>query len=302
MTFPRAGGLLLLPLLFAGLFLALPAEAQFWRHRELSGPPADVVPVQLEEVRIDEKLGSPLPLDTVLTDWRGRSFTLRQAFDGKRPVILSLVYYDCPMLCGLILTGMAKSMRQNGLALGKDFEAVTLSFDPAERPALAAERRRGYLQSLGLPDEGENWPFLVGTAEATKKVADAVGFSYRYDAATGEWAHMAAIFVLTPEGAVSRYLYGIEFPPKDLRLSLVEAARGRVGTSLDRFLLTCYRYNPAARKYEPYAFGIVRAGALLTLLSLAALIGRLFWRERRGARTREGRGGLAGARRFGRTS
>ena len=302
MTFPRAGGLLLLPLLFAGLFLALPAEAQFWRHRELSGPPADVVPVQLEEVRIDEKLGAQLPLDTAFTDWRGRPFTLRQAFDGKRPVILSLVYYDCPMLCGLILTGMAKSMRQNGLALGKDFEAVTLSFDPAERPALAAERRRGYLQSLGLSDEGEDWPFLVGTAEATKKVADAVGFSYRYDAATGEWAHMAAIFVLTPEGAVSRYLYGIEFPPKDLRLSLVEAARGRVGTSLDRFLLTCYRYDPAARKYEPYAFGIVRAGALLTLLSLAALIGGLFWRERRGARTREGRGGLSGAGPLRRTS
>lgn len=269
----------------AAAAVATPARAQFWRHRELpSTPPAGVKPVALEEVRIDEKLGAQLPLDATFTDWRGRPFTLRQAFDGHKPVVLALVYYDCPMLCGLVLTGMAQSMQKSGLTLGKDFQAVTLSFDPAERPGLAAERRRGYLQAVGLSDAGEQWPFLVGTAQASRAVSDAAGFYYKYDPVSGEWAHMAAILVITPEGKVSRYLYGIEYPPKDLRLAVVEAGEGRVGTSFDRLLLTCFRYDPATRKYQPYAFGIVRAGGALAFLGLAALIGRLVWRERRNAR------------------
>jgi protein SCO1 len=270
----------------AALWPAGPARAQFWRgHAMPEGPPPGVQPVQLQDVRIDEKLNAPLPLDTTFTDWRGRPFTLRQAFDGKKPVVMALVYFDCPMLCGLILSGMAKTMRQNGLELGKDYQAVTVSFDPADKPAMAAERRRGYLQSIDRPDSGtEDWPFLVGTAEASRRVADALGFSYKRDEVSGEWAHMAAIFVITPDGHVSRYLYGIEFPPKDFRLSVVEAAGGRVGTSFDRFLLTCYRYDPAVRKYQPYAFGIVRAGALLTLAALGTLVGTLFWRERRRTR------------------
>jgi protein SCO1 len=269
----------------AALALAGSAQAQFWRHRELSGgPPPDVKPVQLEDVRIEERLDAAVPLDVGFTDWRGQPYTLRQAFDGKRPVVVALVYYDCPMLCGLILSGMARAMRQNGLELGKDYQAVTISFDPEEKPPLAAERRRGYLQSMGRPEQGEDWPFLVGTGEASRRVADALGFYYKHDPVSGEWAHMAAIFVLTPDGHVSRYLYGIEFPNKDFRLAVVEAADGRVGTSFDRLLLTCFRYDPAARKYAPYAFGIVRLGGALTLLGLAAVIGRLVWRERHGRR------------------
>ncbi len=264
---------------------AAPARAQFWRHRELpSGPPPDVKPVPLQEVRIEEKLGQALPLDAAFTDWRGRPMTLRQAFDGRRPVVLAMVYYDCPMLCGLMLSGMAKAIRQNGLALGKDFAAVTISFDPAERPGLAAERRRGYLQSVGLSDSGEEWPFLVGTEEASRQVSDALGFYYKFDQVSGEWAHMAAIFVITPDGRISRYLYGIDYAPKDLRLAVVEAGGGKVGTSFDRILLTCFRYDPASRKYQPYAFGIVRAGGALTLVVLAAVVGRLFWRERKRAK------------------
>jgi protein SCO1/2 len=224
-----------------------------------------------------------LPLDVQgLVDWEGKPFQLSSVLDGRRPAVLTLVYYDCPMLCGLILSGAAEAMRKNGLVLGEDFSAVTLSFDPRERPAQAAERRRGYLQSLGLPDQpGRHWPFLVATGEASRAVADAVGFHYAYDEARKEWAHVAAIFVLTPDGRVSRYLYGIEFPPKDFRLAVVEASEGKVGTSFDRLLLTCYRYDPASRRYEPYAWGFVRAGAALVLLALTALIAGLVWRERR---------------------
>jgi protein SCO1/2 len=270
----------------ATLLAAAPARAQFWRSKMgEAAPPSDVAPALLEEVRLEEKLGSPIPLDARLEDGSGRPFQLRQAFDGKHPVVLALVYYDCPMLCGLMLGGMAKAMRENGLELGKDYQAVTVSFDPAEKPIQGAERRRGYLQSMGKTDAGTEWPFLVGPGETTLAIADAVGFHYKRDPITGEWAHVAAIFVLTPDGKVSRYLYGIEYPPKDFRLAVVEAADGRVGTSFDRLLLTCYRYDPASRKYEPYALGFVRAGGLVALVGLAGLIGALVWRERR-TRTR----------------
>jgi protein SCO1/2 len=275
----------------AALALALgtaaPARAQFWRSKGGGqAPPTDVAPVGLEDVRIEEKLGGALPLDASLVDGGGRPYALRQAFDGKHPVVLALVYYDCPMLCGLILSGMAKAMRENGLELGRDYQAVTISFDPDEKPVQGAERRRGYLQSMGKGDAGAEWPFLVGPGETTRRISDAAGFYYKRDAVTGEWAHLAAILVLTPDGRVSRYLYGIDYDPKDFRLALVEAADGRVGTSFDRFLLTCYRYDPASRKYEPYALGFVRAGGLLALLGLGGLILTLVWRERR-ARARQ---------------
>ncbi len=259
-----------------------PAAAQFWNREDPKGPPTDQPPAILEEVGVDERLGNQVPLDLVFTDGNGRPFRLGDAFKGHRPVVLTLVYYDCPMLCGLILSGMAKTMRENGLVLGKDYDAVTVSFDPREKPAQAAERRRGYLQSLGRAEAEPVWPFLVGAEAASRQLADAVGFRYKFDPASKEWAHIAAIFVLTPDGTVSRYLYGIEYPPKDFRLSVVEAADGKVGTSFDKFLLTCYRYDPASRKYEPYAWGFVRAGGLAVLLALSGLIGGLVWRERRG--------------------
>jgi protein SCO1/2 len=275
-------------LVLGALAAALPAGAQFWTRPDPRASPTDVAPPVLQEVRIDERLGNAVPLEVDFVDAGGKPFRLARAFDGKKPVVLALVYYDCPMMCGLILSGVAKAMRENGLALGEDYEAVTISFDPEEPPALAAERRRGYLQSLGRSDAAATWPFLVGRAEASRAVADAVGFHYAQDPATGEWAHLAAVFVLTPEGKVSRYLYGVEHRPKDFRLAVVEAADGKVGTSFDRFLLTCYRYDPATRKYEPYALGFVRAGAVLVLALLAGLIARLAWRERK-ARAREAR-------------
>ena len=267
------------------LALAAPARADFWKSKGMgSTPPVDVTPVALEEVRVDEQLGAPLPLEATFTDAAGQPVQLGSVFGQGKPVVLALVYYDCPMLCGLVMSGMARAMRESGLEAGRDFTALSVSFDPEEKPALARERQRGYLQSIGLAQDSGAWRFWVDRAGAARRVADAVGFHYARDPASGEWAHMASIFVLTPEGKVSRYLYGIDFPPKDFRLSLVEAAGGRVGTSFDKLLLTCYRYDPASRKYQPFALGLLRLGGATALVALAGLIAGLVWRERRKAR------------------
>lgn len=267
------------------LALAAPARADFWRQKgDDAGPPPDVLPVALEEVRVDEQLGAQVPLDAVLRDHEGRPVRLGSLFGDGKPVVLALVYYDCPMLCGLIQSGMARAMRENGLTPGQDFRAVSISFAPEETPAQARERRRGYLQSMGLSEASDAWSFWVDEGGAARRIADAVGFHYKKDEVSGEWAHLAAIFVLSPDGRVSRYLYGIDFPPKDFRLSLVEAAGGRVGTSFDKLVLTCYRYDPASRKYQPFAMGFLRAGGALVALALAGLIAGLVWRERKKAR------------------
>jgi protein SCO1/2 len=271
--------------LVALLAVAAPARADFWKSKGAgSTTPTDVTPAILEEVRVDEQLGAQLPLDATFTDAAGEPVQLAAAFARGQPVVLALVYYDCPMLCGLVMSGLARAMRENGLEAGRDFTALSISFDPRERPALARERQRGYLQSIGLAEDSGAWRFWVDRAGAARRVAEAVGFHYAQDRATGEWAHMAAIFVLTPGGKVSRYLYGIEFPPKDFRLSLVEAAGGRVGTSFDRLLLTFYRYDPASRKYQPFALGLLRLGGGVALVALGGLIAGLLWRERRKAR------------------
>jgi protein SCO1/2 len=265
--------------------LAGPAQAQFWRHKgDEAGAPPDVLPVALEEVRVDEQLGARLPLGEELRDHEGRPVKLGSLFGDGKPVVLALVYYDCPMLCGLIQSGLARAMRENGLQAGKDFRAVSISFAPEETPAQAKERRRGYLQSMGLSEASDAWSFWVDQGGAARRIADAVGFHYKKDEVSGEWAHLASIFVLSPDGRVSRYLYGIDFPSKDFRLSLVEAADGKVGTSFDRLVLTCYRYDPASRRYQPFALGFVRAGGALVAVALAGLVAGLLWRERKKAR------------------
>jgi protein SCO1/2 len=260
---------------------AAPARADFWKSKGMPATPVDVTPTVLEEVRVDEQLGAQLPLDATFTDAAGRPVQLGSVFGQGKPVVLAMVYYECPMLCGLIMSGMARAIRESGLEPGRDFTALTISFDPEEQPALARERQRGYLQSIGLDEHSRAWGFWVDRAGAARRVSDTVGFHYAKDAATGEWAHMASIFVLTPDGKVSRYLYGIEFPPKDFRLSLVEAAGGRVGTSFDKLILTCFRYDPASRKYQPFAFGFLRLGGILAVVGLGGLIAGLVWHERR---------------------
>lgn len=253
--------------------------------RKMPPPANDALPPGLQNVDIEEKLGAKLPLDARFTTQDGAPVRFGDLLSGKRPVLVALVYYNCPMLCGLVLTGMARGMRETGLELGKDFDAVTLSFDPRDTTKLAAERQRGYLQAFGKPEAKRAWTFLIGEEAEIRSVTDAVGFRYAYDERTKQYAHAAAIFALTPDGRVSRYLYGVEFPARDVRLALVEAGEGRVGTSFDRLLLTCYRYDPATRRYEPYALGFVRVAMLCVLGGLVLMLG-FYWR-----RELKGRGG-----------
>ena len=254
----------------AALALALGAAAP--------APEADQVPSILASVEIVEHLGDRVPPDATFRDQQGRAVSMGELTGGDEPVVMALVYYECPMLCGLVLGGLARGMRQTGLELGRDFRAVSVSFDPRERPGLALVRQTAYLQSMGKPERTGDWRFLTGDEPQIRKVTEAVGFKYAYDQATKQFAHAAAIVVLAPGGKVSRYLYGVEYPGRDLRLALVEAGQGRVGTSFDKLLLTCYRYDPAARRYVPYAMGFVKAGAVLVALVLMGALA-VFWRR-----------------------
>ena len=262
-------------LLAAVFAVGLPARS---RGAEESLPPP------LQGVDVEEKLGARVPAGAVFLDQDGKPVHVRDLLAAGKPVVMALVYYECPMLCGLVLGGMARGMKETGLELGKDYQAVSVSFDPRERPAQALVRQKGLLQALDKADAKAAWPFLVGLEKDIHALSDAVGFHYKFDEATKQYAHAAAIFVLTPDGRVSRYLYGVEFPGRDLRLALVEAGEGKVGTSFDRFLLTCYRYDPVARRYVPYALGMVRAGALLVLFGLAGALVFYWRRELKGAK------------------
>jgi protein SCO1 len=269
--------LLGLAALAPALALALPMGQAL--HKPVPVEGNQQLPAALQNVEIEERLGSQLPLGARFTTQDGATVRLGELVRGDRPLVLSLVYFSCPMLCGLVLTGEVRGLRESGLELGKDFDAVTLSFDPADTTKLAAERQRGYLQALGKPEAKRAWTFLTGTKTDIDAVTEAVGFKYAFDERTKQYAHVAAVFVLTPGGQVSRYLYGIEYSAKDVRLAVVEASQGRVGTSFDRLLLTCYRYDPASRKYQPYVLGVMRVVMLGVLGGLGVMLGVLWRRD-----------------------
>lgn len=243
--------------------------------------PDTVVPPALVGVDIIEHLGQELPANVDLVDEQGRLVQLGDYLHKDRPVVLSLVYYDCPMLCHLVLNGLVSTLKQMDLVPGRDFSLITVSFSPAETPAQARERQRGHLQALNDKVAPADWPFLTGREPQLRALADAVGFRYRYDPATRQYGHPAALFVLSPSGKITRYLYGVQFPARDLKLALLEAAQGRVGTTLDRVLLQCYRYDPASRRYGLFVFGFMRTGGALVLFALALLLGRYWRRELR---------------------
>jgi protein SCO1/2 len=276
----RPACLWLLALTFlAGLLAARPAEAQL----NDSGPvqTAGVRPELLREVGLDQKLGSSIPLDLTFRDEHGHPVALRQFF-GQRPVILTLVYYQCPMLCTEVLNGLLSSAKSLPLEIGRDFSIVTLSIDPSERPVLAEVKHELYSGLYGRPGAPQGWHFLTGDEANIKALAQAVGFRYAYDSSTGQFAHPSGIMVLTPAGKLARYFYGVAYPSRDLRLGLVEASQEKIGSPIDQILLYCYHYDPATGKYGLLISRVIQAAAAVTMLSLGLVIAILFRRENYG--------------------
>ncbi len=234
-------------------------------------PPRPATPGVLQQIGFEQQLGESVPLDLPFMDETGRSVRLRDYF-GKRPVVLSLVYYECPMLCTISLNGLAAALEVLSFVPGQEFEVVTVSFDPTEAPALAAAKKKAYLARYRRPGAHAGWHFLTGPKESVDALTRAVGFRYVWDEATKQFAHPAGLLVLTREGQISHYLFGVEYAPKDLRLALVDAARGRIGNALDQLLLYCYQYDPQAGRYSASILNLVRLLGALTVLGLGAFI------------------------------
>jgi protein SCO1/2 len=235
----------------------------------------------LDKVGIEEHLDATLPLDLEFLDEDGRTVRLRDYFDGVRPVILTLNYYRCPMLCGLQLNGVVAGMEELDWTPGVEFEMVTVSIDPLETPELAKAKKENYLKRYQRPAAARGWHFLTGRQVNIERLAETVGFGYTYDTVSGQYAHAAAIFVITPDGRVARYLYGIEYPPKNLKLALMEASQGEIGSPLDQLIMYCFHYDPASRRYAPVAMNIMRVGGGATALVLGATLGMWWLRESR---------------------
>jgi protein SCO1 len=246
------------------------------------------VPAAVAAVDIDEKLGARLPLTLSFTDSAGRRTRLGDLFDQRRPVVLVLAYYRCPMLCDLVLSGISTSLRKLGWTLGTDYKGLTVSIDPHDTPVAAHHKQVAVLQAVNEsgPAAEASWPFLVGDPTSIDALADAVGFRYAHDPTSDQFAHPAVVMVLTPDGRVSRYLYGVNFRLLDVRLGMTEAARGSVGGIVDRVLLTCFRYDPSARRYGFYVSAVLKGGASIVILSVGGLLGFLWRRDARRLRSR----------------
>jgi protein SCO1/2 len=235
------------------------------------GEPAKSKPGPLGRVRIDQRLNEQVPLDLRFTDETGRDVRLGDFF-GRRPVILALVYYECPMLCTQVLNGLVTALGVMNFEPGREFEVVAVSFNPREGPGLASQKKANYLERYGRPHTAAGWHFLTGTEASIKRLTDAIGFRYEFDPAIQQYAHGAGIEVLTPKGVISRYFYGIEFSARDVRLGLIEASEDRIGTPIDDVLLFCYHYDPATGSYGATVLTIVRAGAIATVLAFAIFL------------------------------
>jgi protein SCO1 len=250
---------------------------------------ADEKPAALKDIGIDQRLNQPIPLGLAFRDEVGRTARLRDYF-GKRPVILALVYYNCPMLCTQVLNGLVSALRVISLSAGRDFDVLAVSFDPREKPSDAAAKKNAYLASYRRPGSDAGWHFLTGDRESIASLARSVGFRFRYDEERDQFAHASGLFVLTPDGKLSRYFYGIEYAPRDLRLGIVEASAGKIGNPVDQVLLYCFHYDPKSGKYGAVVVNVVRLAGVATLLVLGASILLMSRRHRSRLRVLPGEG------------
>jgi protein SCO1/2 len=241
------------------------------------------IPNELQNVGITEHSGDSILLGSpAFKDETGATVPLSTYFNPKsgKPVVLVLAYYECPNLCTFVLNGLVEAMKGVEWIPGKDFEVVTLSINPKETPALAKAKKGSYLASYGKPEAAPGWHFLTGEEAQIRKLSNAVGFNYKWDPEEKQFAHSAAIYLLTPDGRISRYLYGIEFKPKDFKLALLEASNGKIGTVIDRILLFCYRYDPHTRKYSVYLTKVMQTAGGGTVLIFGGYLA-VFWRKQR---------------------
>lgn len=257
-------------LIAAALLVALPAMGQGVLEAP-AAPPANMRPPGLKHVGIEQHLDEQVPLNLAFKDETGKSVQLGDYF-GKRPVILSLVYYRCPMLCGQLLEGLESSLRVVDFDPGKQFDVITVSFDPTDTPAVAAAKKAEIMARYKRPDAAGGWHFLTGPQESIDALTKAVGFDYQYDKRTDQFAHATAIMVLTPGGKLTQYYYGIEFPPKDLRLGLIQASQNKIGTVVDQVLLYCYHYDPDAGRYSALIGRVLQVAGGITILVLGGFI------------------------------
>ena len=237
-------------------------------------------PAILNQVGITQNLNARIPPDLVFRDETGKSVRMGDFF-GQKPIVLSLVYFDCPALCTEVLNGELRTMKAISLDLGKDFDAVTVSFEPKDTPALAKAKRDVYAGQYGRPGAADHWHFLTGEQQSIDALTNVAGFHYAYDSSIRQYAHAAAILVLTPDGRIDRYFYGVIYPAGDVRLGLVEASEGKIGTLTDHALLYCYQYDPMTGKYGVVVMNVLRAAGGLTVLVLGIFMTLMFLRERK---------------------
>ena len=262
------------------LVCASPAFAQVGATAPDPGEATSARPGLLSKIHIDQHLDTPLPLDLPFVDDHGKQVRLGDYF-GKRPVVLALVYYECPMLCTQVLNGLVSALTVMNFEPGKEFDVVAVSFNPREGPGLASQKKAAYLERYGRAHTANGWHFLTGEESSIKALTEAVGFRYAYDDAIKQYAHGAAIELITPKGHISKYFYGIEYSARDLRLGLIEASDERIGTPIDDFLLFCYHYDPATGKYGASILRLVRLGGIATVLAFVSFLTISLRRERR---------------------
>lgn len=236
-------------------------------------------PTIFDKVGIDQDLGAQLPLEAKFKDESGRDVKLSDYFGHKRPVILALVYFDCTMLCNQVLNGTASALNVLKFSAGKEFDVVALSFDPRDTPEVAAEKKQTYLARYKRPGAEQGWHFLTGKQDAIDAVTKSVGFHYTWDERSKQFAHSSALILLTPEGKVAQYYYGIEYSPKDMRLGMIEASQEKIGNPMDQLILYCYHYDPMTGKYGAIAMNLMRLGGVLTVVLLGTFMVFSFRRE-----------------------
>ncbi|HYV73476.1 MAG TPA: SCO family protein [Candidatus Binatia bacterium] len=283
--------LILAAMVVSGVFAVAQPPSAFMR--DASKPAAQVTPDDLKNVRIDQRLDQMLPLDLQFRDESAKTVMLGDYFHAGRPVILNLVYYTCPMLCGEELAGLSSALGVLRFTPGKEYEVVTVSFNPDDTPETASAKKKIYIdrmnERLEKKTDGAGWHFLTGKPEEIKQLADTVGFHYKRDAATGQYIHATAVMIATPQGKLAQYYYGVEYSPKDLRLGLIEASRNKIGNLVDQITLYCYHYDPNTGRYGATITNILRLGGATTMLLLGGFLIVLYRREPHDPRKGAGR-------------